>query len=146
MDPQSDTDFYEAGVPESQTPFEDIASTDSFIQFFLPANSSAEHVKQVETEPEPVDHDSLQPKHTMIFGSTPSTIDQMPQTQGDNGEHSDRAKFSVYKSHFGALSEDGIFYVQRAFRLPKKPEYSRVRGSRLNVPGSSVSVVSTIKT
>jgi len=137
VDSQSELDLIPQLSTKTQTePFYELAPPGRYIQFFLGANSSPGYVMPVGTEPETA---SLY-KHTSIFGTTSSTIDDMPHTPLDGTELSQQATFSVYKSHFGALSEDGIFFLQA--RLAGT-FFRTLRSTKLDIPGSWLQINTT---
>lgn len=146
LDPQSELDFLPQPLTDdiqSLSSVSQIAEPGSYIQFFIPENVLPVKTEEsLEKQQERTnDNSSAETKNellrisSLILGTTSSSMDYIPDpiSAADDGltkEAEKQKDFEVYLSHFGALSERGIFYVAQNLNFSKR------RSTKLDIPFS----------
>lgn len=134
LDPQSDVDFMpqaedmEDANASRQEELREIVPHGSFVQFFWVPESDPEPAPQVWRTKKEVKKSIDQ---QLVLGITPSSMDQLNSTPTSLGS-SEPGEIRVYDNHFGALSENGIFFIQ------EDRDYRKIRSSKVDLPGSFI--------
>ncbi|KAE8441152.1 hypothetical protein EG329_005808 [Mollisiaceae sp. DMI_Dod_QoI] len=115
LDPQTENEMSSgpgSGSLEEQkiSALGNLAQTGASIQFLVMDNN-------LEPPPPPIYADRYMSWKTTVFGTIPSTIDDIPKLSTS----SNPTRYRFLQGHFGCVSGSGIFYYQEGLETEEKP-------------------------